>query len=85
MMQLMRLNPNGTITETFCCLSYCFDIELIEIHEIGMLSHCNSSNLSLYCVAYTFLYYYEPYQSNTIILVNVKSELDDHNNNDAFC
>ena len=84
-MQVMRLYPNGTITETFCCLSYCFGIELIEIHEIGMLSHCNSSNLSLCCIAYTFLYYYEPYQSNTIKLVNVQSELDDHNNNDASC
>ena len=45
-MQLMRLNPNGTITETHCSLSSCFDIELIEIHEIGMLSHCTNSNLS---------------------------------------
>ena len=84
-MQLTRLNPNEAITETHCSLSSCFDIVLIEIHEIGMLSHCTSSNLSLYCVAYTFLYYYEPYQSNTINLVNVQSELDDHNNNDAFC
>ena len=63
-----------------CILGDSFAIESIEIHEIVMLDHCISCNLSLYVLQNNDHPYYcrNPCQSITPMHVNVVSALNNH-------